>query len=270
MKLTDIKGVAAGLPRTPDGARRAIWRYEQANLDLDPQTRRMMAVAACGRYFGRRNLEAALGQALPNYPFRDWSWRWWNILNLAGLGHYWDDFAQVAAHEGVRHACTNLRKEVTPQAYLEVLRRAGTNPHNNNRPLRWSKYWTKGGTWDVRSNLARIPIGHEHLPERPCGKRWQLTLGPERVQLLEREVMHLAGAGAEPPSIIRERAVEYVRHRISEMLGYKKPMGYHAAAWFFQQPILDPAGRVLVLKDGGRYVVERLQGQRAYKKRWSW
>ena len=82
--------------------------------------------------------------------------------------------------------------------------------------------------------------------------------------------MHLYDPDQLPPYEIKQRAVEYVRRRIADMLGRKKPMGYHAAAWFFQAKVLDPRGAVLVPKDGGRVVLERMQDTTYFLKAWDW
>ena len=98
---------------------------------------------------------------------------------------------------------------------------------------------------------------------------WQRKLGDSGVQLIERELTYLYDPDIQAPYEIKTQAIQYVRRRISEMLGRKKPIGLHAAAWFFQQSIYD-GKQVLALSQGGRVVLERLQGLRAFAKRWDW
>ena len=101
-------------------------------------------------------------------------------------------------------------------------------------------------------------------------KRWQRKLTDRGVWLLENELHHLYDINLQPPHEIKRQAVEYVRRRLSEMVGYKLPFGYEAACWFFQESLPDTRGHVLALREGGRVVLERLQGARDYNKRWSW
>ena len=269
MKLTDIKGVTAGLPRTPEGARAALLRYEQQNQDLDQQTRRILGLAAIGRYFGRTAMEHALGP-LPTFPFRDWSWRWWNVLYHSGLASHWDTFVKDVALGGLRKAAHRLRGSLSPAQYLLFLRRAGTNPHNHRRPSRVVT-WTKGGTWDARSNFTQILILRRHLPGRPMVKFWQRKLGDAGVRLIENELMHLYDPDVQAPYEIKLQAVQYVRRRIAEMLNRRRPMSLEASAWFFQQTIYDAKrDAVLVPVNGGRLVLERVMGHIELSKRWDW
>src|SRR5437899_2199342 len=130
MRLTNLPSTSRGLPRTIAGAREALRRYEHANSDLPVQQRRLLGLAACSRYFGRRILEEATGTRLPRAPFRDWSWRWWNVLVTTGLEEQWEEFAKLASKNGIRAAATYLRAKISSEQYLNFLRRAGTNPHN--------------------------------------------------------------------------------------------------------------------------------------------
>src|SRR5512135_1332627 len=258
-RLTNLKGVAAGLPRTPEGARTALLRYEEQNQDLDRQTRRLLGLAALGRYFGRRNLELAVGGRLPNAPFRDWSWRWWNVLYHSGLAGHWDRFVHDIGKGGLRRAATTLRRRVSRKAYLLFLKRAGTNPHNVPRPSTGYR-WTKAGVWRTNSNWTRIFILKQHLPGRSMGKHWQRRLGNKGVKLIESELFQLYDPDRLPQYEIKQRAIEYVRRRIADMIGYKKPMGYRASCWFFNAKILTPLNHLLVPREGGRVILMRIQG----------
>jgi len=257
--------VASGCQRTPEGAREALRRYEEQNSDLPVQTRRMLGLAALGRYFGRRNLEAALDQTLPRFPFRDWSWRWWNVLLHSGLERHWDEFALRAQRGGAREAATFLRAHTSRRAYALFLRRAGTNPHNDHRPKRGNIIWTKGGCWRRDSNWTRLLVLHEHLPERTLN-RWQRMLGHENVRLIERELMHLIDSDTMLRHEAIDRAVHYVQRRVPEVLGWPKQraLGPKGLAWFFQTRVRTKIGTVVPLAQGG-YVTRR-----ARRLLWTW
>src|SRR5262245_35418567 len=267
-RLTNLKGITAGLPRSPDGARQALLRYEAQNADLPVDVRRVLALAACGRYFGRRNLELAMARPLPNYPFRDWSWRWWNVLYHSGLASEWHTFIADVRLGGLRQAAARLRWSRSREEYLLCLRRAGTTPHNNRRSYT-SRVWKKAGTWSARSNFTKILVEHQHLPGRPMVKGWQLKLGNKGVQLIEKELFKLYDPDSLPPHEIKQRAVEYVRRRISDVLARKRVMGYHASAWLFQEIVTDGVG-LLVPREGGRVISEKFQGLRQFLKGMDW
>ena len=245
MRLTDLPGISRGLSRTRHGALQALQRYEDANADLAAPVRRLLGLAALGRYFGRKILEDAMGCTLPKAPFRDWSWRWWNVLVASGLEEYWDQFAKHAQHGGVREAALFLRTCISETSYHLFLRRAGTNPHNDHRPKRNSVIWTKGGCWRVESPFTQILVLHRHLPHRPLNNLWQRALGHERIRLIERELMNSVKPDAIPRGDAIQQAISYVRWRIPNMMHHKhKRAAPHAAAWFFQTAVPDPRGLV--------------------------
>lgn len=251
-----MKSVCFGLPRTAEGARTAIKRYEEQNSDLPAPTRRMMALSACGKYFGRRVLEEATGQKLPRLPFRDWSWRWWNALNLAGLGSLWPGFVAQIKIGGLDQGARYVELRSSAKRYQTFLCIAGTNPRNHHKPVR-DILWTKGGCWRIESSLTKLLVLKQHLPERTLVTQYQKTLGHHKVRLLERELMNLIDPDTMMSSEAKHRALDYVRRRIPEMLGWKrKRVGYEMAAWFFQQKIPVPDGTVVPDRRSG-YVTRK-------------
>src|SRR6267142_4428255 len=214
MKLTNLPSTSSGLPRTVEGAREALRRYEESNSDLPPQQRRLLGLAACSRYFGRRILEVATGTRLPRAPFRDWSWRWWNVLVTTNLEEYWDEFAKRASKNGIRAAAKYLRTKLSDEQYLNFLRRAGTNPHNDHRPKLNALIWTKGGCWRVESPFTQLLVLHKHLPQRRLKHRWHRKLGHDGVRRLERELMTIVNPDAEFRGDAIKRAIEYMCWRI--------------------------------------------------------
>lgn len=233
--------VSEGQPRTVAGARAALRTYEDANPDIPAPTRRMMGLSALGKRFGRKILEEAVGKTLPQLPFRDASWRWWNALALAGLGDQWPRFVAAlptggvwAGADAVRRWCVRHHRR---SAYMRFLRHAGTDPSHHQRPVT-GVVWTKGGIWRVESPLTRLLVRKQHLPPRPLVTRWQQQLGHERIRLLERELMHLVDPDLLMSYDAKWLAVAYARRRLTEMLGWRKRKASIAVAvWFFQQQI---------------------------------
>lgn len=238
-RLTDLPGVAHGLPRTPDGARTALRRYEDQNTDLPASAQRLLALSAVARYFGRTVLEEAVGSDLPRAPFRDWSWRWWNVLYHSGLGEHWNVFARRAQSQGIRAAATYLRTRVAPDAYLHFLRRAGTNVHNGHREKQGDVLWTKGGCWRIESPFTILLVQKKHLPPRPLVRRWQKKLGHAAVTLIEKELMHFIDPDRVLVHEARQLALDYVSRRIPDILAWpKQRAGPKVLAWFFQARIV--------------------------------
>lgn len=100
-------------------------------------------------------------------------------------------------------------------------------------------------------------------------KQWQRQLGNDGVRRIELELFKLYDADELPAHEIKQRAVEYVRRRISDVLGRKLVMGYHASAWFFQEIVTD-GNRLLVPQEGGRVISERLKGKSKFLKGMDW
>lgn len=237
-QLAAAPSLFKGLKRTPQDAQVAITRFEAANGDLDPSQRRLLAVAAAARYFGRKNLEAALGKTLPFLPFRDWAWRWWNVLQLSGLAGQWPRFKELAEARGLRSALDDLRHRSTEEQFLLLLRRAGTGRVGERRKHNTTALWTKGGTWDKRNNFTKLLVLNQHLPERELLLPWQRRLGHDGVKRLEKELMHLVDPDKHFGVEARQLALDYARRRIPEMLNvtYKRASP-KSLAWFFQVPI---------------------------------
>lgn len=252
-RRTNLPGVSTKQPRTAAGAQEAIRHYEEQNQDLDTNLRRLLAIGATARFFGRKLLEEATQTKLPQAPFRDWSWRWWTVLQLSGLSDRWEDFISAVRAGGVRAAATMLRVRVTPAQYSLFLRRAGTNPHNDHRPRKAQILWTKGGCWDVRSPLTRLLVLGQPVTGRRFHLRWQKKLGQEGCKRLERELLNLIDPNKMLVHEAKLRAIDYVRRRIPEMIGTRryKNAGPKAISWFFNFQ----TGRVVKYK--GRLYAKR-------------
>lgn len=252
-RLTNLPGVCHGLPRTPDGCKEALRRYETANADLPQPTRRLLALAAVGPRFGRKNVEAATGGRTPNFPFRDFAWRWWNVLHLSGLEEHWDAFKDLAQTEGLRAAAAALRKAISPERYQTFLRRSGSNPHNHHRRHRGSLLWTKGGCWRRESPFTTLLVRKLHLPERPVAFNWHLRLGREGVRLIERELMRLIDPDKMLVHEAKQLALSYTATRMQELCGWKVRPGPKKLAWFFQWPIPNKHGYLVEIAHPGYY-----------------
>jgi hypothetical protein len=269
VRLTDVPGVSHKQPRTRQGALSALRAYEESNSDLPPNVRRLLGLAAIGRYFGRRCLEAALQTPLPKAPFRDWSWRWWNVLLTSGLEEHWNDFAGACQHNGVRAGAHLLRTRCTEEQYRLFLRRAGTNPHNDHRAKRGHVLWTKGGCWRIESPFTRLLVLNKHLPKRPLVRWWQRKLGHNGVKLLEQEIMNAINPDVMFRGDAIQSAVDYYRWRLPRLLQWSSARASAAsAAWFFQTAIPDREGTVAP-DSSGWYTRRSRQKPGVLVKRWS-
>lgn len=207
-----------------------------------------MALSAVGKYYGRKNLEVALGQKLPKLPFRDCAWRYWNAMNMAGIGVYWGNFVfNLAVGGTVRESAQLLRSLVPRYNYTTFLRYLGTNPHNSHR--RFRDVWTKGGNWDGQSNFTRLLVRKQHLEPRVCVTHMQKKLKP-RIRMLERELMRLIDPDTSLPHECRHQAVAYAKRRMAQLCGYQR-VGLDQVAWFFQARIPMKTGTIVPIKGTG-------------------
>lgn len=236
--------------------------YEEVNADIPQPTRRRLALFTIARASTRDVIAQILGYDSAVF-FRDHSRRWWLVLSWSHLSRYWDGFKDRGQNEGLTVAAKWLRREVTPEEWKLFRRRSGATIGfrlwNRSKP-KGDVLWTRQGCWDTKSPLTKLLVQKQHLPERPLVQRYQRRLGNDRVRLLERELMYEIDPDKMTPPQAKQRAVQYIRRRIAEILGTKRnEMSPAVAAWFFETTI--PVG-------GYRYVgphVERgRRSQRTY------
>lgn len=231
-----------------------VVRYEQENADLPKRTRRLLALFTVARASTRAVIAQILGHDSAAL-FRDHAKRWWMVLSYSGLHPHWQGFKQRGQHGGLTVACKWLRREVTKEEWKLFKRRAGVpigfRLWNRSTKPKGDVIWTKQGCWDRKSSFTKLLVLKEHLPERPLLQRYQRRLGHDRIRLLERELMYEIDPDKMTPPQAKQRAVQYVRRRIAEIVGYRRnEMSPAVAAWFFQTEI--PVG-------GHRYVGPRVE-----------
>lgn len=257
--------MSARRARTVENAVDDLMRYEEANQDLPEETRRMMGICAIAGRYGRKVMEAAFGP-LPTAPFRDYPWKWWNILSLSNAGEKWDEFKGIAETDKMRAALTWLRKNTTPEQWKDIRRRAGAPPDlPDYLALRWggckpkgNRLWSKGGLWRIENPLTKILLLHQHLPQRELGERYQYRLGHEGVRLLEKELMH----AIDPDSMLvheaKDTAFSYIRRRIPEMLNAHYPLAcLRCVVWFLQTPLPNERGTHYFVPRGSKVIAFR-------------
>ena len=219
--------------------------FERLNADLPKRTRRLMALFTIARASTRGVVAQILGHDSAAL-FRDHAKRWWMVLSHSGLSRYWEGFKDRGQNEGLTSSCKWLRRAVTREQWELFRRRAGaTNGFrlwNRSTKPKGNVIWTRQGCWDKKSPFTRLLVMKEHLPERPLLQRYQIRLGHDQVRLLERELTFQIDPDKMTPPEAKQAAVQYVRRRIPEMLGYKRSeMSAAVAAWFFGVEI--PVGR---------------------------
>lgn len=240
------------LPRTTKAVWAEIERYEQDNSDLPERTRRIMALAVVAPKFPKALMAEAMGET-GTLGYRDKAWRWWNVLQLAGIEQHWDGFRERASQVGgsIWQASRWLRSQVSPEQYDLFLRRAGSNPYHSHNKSKGTKVWTKGGTWDRRSGATKILVLGESLGARhPDAYRSVVRY----VGRLETELYRLA----KPDEVGRVAclyiAVNYLHARTLELLGWEKRGldRWSLAAWFFMEPIRNYQPDGTITKRGNR------------------
>ena len=247
--------------------------YERDNGDLQPTTRRLLALSWLGGKYGRRVMEFVMGQDLPRTPFQDSAWRWWSCLRLSGLSDKWDGFKSRAETEGLRKAMQWLRAS-TDAATLSIFqKRAGQNLHDTGgRKPKGIYVWTKGGQYQRKMPMTKLLVLKQHLPPRNKFKPWHWKLGDDGVRRLEREVMSLINADVVFPHEAKWTAVRYVRRRIPELIkgaGYREA-SESAAAWFFTQPLPTEDGRGYIdVRPNGR-THKYVDKTKRYATFWDW
>lgn len=247
-------------PLTHNQATAKVIAYEEANADLPARTRRLLALFTIARASTRHVIEQILGYDSA-VLFRDHSRRWWMVLSHSGLSRYWGGFKDRGQNEGLTVACSWLRREVTPEQWELFRRRSGATTGfklwNRSETPQGNVIWTKQGCWDRKSPFTKILVLGEHLPKRPLLQLYQRKLGHYYMRLLERECFHMTDPDKVSVPDAKQRAVEHVRRRIPEMIGYRRDsMAPAVAAWFFQTEI--PVG-------GHRYVGPRPPRGRRYQ-----
>lgn len=252
--------------KNPLLASRILAEYEQLNFDLDPSTRRQLAVFALAPQVGVAALEALFNRPLGTTPNRHRSWFWYNIMRLSGLECHWTHFRDL--HNSgvcVHHCVLWLRSVATDEQWLTLTRRYGV-PRLS--PYRWRheehkprmKHWTAGGVWDKRNGFTKVIVLGESLNRTFWSHKWAQKISVNELRLLERE-LH---ARFDPekmlvPQIMHE-ATAYVRHRIPQILGHKLPRTtYHFVSWFFQAFVPHPEGGVVHWRDWNMKHVRRAQ-----------
>lgn len=232
-------------------ASRLLNDYERGNDDLPRPLRRQMAVFALAHRVYKSTLNELFERNLGQTPWRHRAWFWWTCFRTAGIPEWWDPFAS-RMNDGayVGEALRPVREGVTRAEWALLSRRYGFTIFNDNgEVIRISKFgvgwkdgppqsvWTKGGNWGRRSSFTRIIILGEHIERDYSYNTMTRKLGPEGARALERELAGLIDPDALLVPDAWQRAVEYVRRRIPQMVGWKVTASYRTAAWFFDEPV---------------------------------
>lgn len=244
--------------------------YEKLNADLPEATRRQLAVFVLEPRVGRAALEELFNRPLGQTPRRHRSWLWYNAMMASGMAHLWDDFC-AQHNEGVcmHHCLMWLRERATPEEWTLLSRRMGIESLN---PGDWKHhphtkryaYWTKGGVWDVRNNFTKIIVLGESLDNtRPY---WYsaisraLTLND--LMQIERELHNTFDPDEMLAPDVINGAVDYVRQRIPDILGYERELSsYKTASWFFQAKVPHPDGGFVLWSREANYPMRETDGK---------
>ena len=241
--------------RNPTAGELSLWlaRYEQLNSDLERPLRRQFFMFAVAFMCRTKELEELFERPLGQTPRRHRSWFWYNAMVSSGLGHLWDEFAEMKnSGLAMREGLIRVRRKATEEQWSTLSRRTGCgifndslllNPHSYTHEGT-TFYWSRGGCWDTRSNITKVVVLGEHLPERDhTFNTITAALTPEQCRKLETEVYNLVDEESLLTPDAIDLAVRYVRNRFREMIGWS-PGQSHAvmASWFFQT--LVPVGKV--------------------------
>lgn len=235
--------------RTRGEAAKLLSEYENLNSDLPRRTRRHLGLFILGPKVGTNALEELTGKAVGNTIFRHRSWMWWNIFRTAGLRRKWDDFVERRNDGEPRDdLLREMRESISEDHWKVFSRRAGVPVVHGRENLHPSDYpeeegdrqdiWTKGGTWRKSSPFTQIILLGKGIGYRPPLTPWQRRLGQRGVRKIERELHGFIDPDETLHPDAHYRAIDYVRRRIVEILGYDfQRASCHTAAWFFQKQV---------------------------------
>lgn len=248
-------------------------KYLSLNSDLPKTTLRQLAVFYLAPKATKESLNKIFNHEFNSTPYYHRSWYWWNCFRLSGLDDEWERFVKDRNQGKEVHQCLKeLKSRTDGPSWNLLLRRLGYGPQDTFDPSAYSSskkdgsspttVWTKGGTWPLSSNWTRIIVLKKHLPRRTLTQPYQFKLGHAGVRKLESELMHLIDPNQLLVPEAKKRAVQYVRKRMPEMLGYKRKASYIACAWFFDCPVQGP--------DGFWYRVSNSRPFKRTREDWRW
>jgi hypothetical protein len=241
--------------KTVGEASRLLAEYDKANADIPQARRRQMAIFALAPQVGKKSLEELFDRPLGTTPWVHLSWFWAMAFEYSGISHYWDEFALRRNGGESPAACLRwLLERITPEQKERLERRLSGIPRGRDIPTTHA-IWTRGGVWQRDNNFTKIIILGEHLPPRDHSYSYVTeAFSPAQVEQLEREVHNSVDEEELLYPEAQLRAVEYVRHRIPEMLGWKRPTtSYKVASWFFDQPVPHPTGGFIDCRSSVNY-----------------
>lgn len=237
--------------RTSGMASKMLADYEALNSDLPAQTRRWLGMFLIAPKTGVAALEALFERPLGSTLLRHRSWMWYQTMRHSGLERHWTNVANY--HNAGAPMCDILktvRDLSTKDEWLLFSRRHGIpifsrdrvvlNPHNYAYKNAGKTIWTKGGTWWKDNNFTKIIVLGENLTRDHNDTYLKFT--PSAAKVIERELHNLIDPDDNIFPTAIDRAVEYVRYRMPNIIGRKLKAGYKMVAWFFQTRIPHPHG----------------------------
>lgn len=251
--------------------------YEKMNADLPEATRRQLAVFVLEPRVGKAALEELFKRPLGQTPRRHRSWLWYNAMVASGMSHLWDDFC-AQHNDGIcmHHCLMWLQQEATPEEWALLSKRLGVELKSGKgvllNPYWWkhyphtprSAYWTKGGIWDVRNNFTKIIVLGESLDAiRDHGySAISRALTRADTAQIERELHNTFDPDEMLAPDAINGAVEYVRRRIPDILGYERELSsYKTASWFFQTQVPHPDGGFVLWTREANYPMRETDGK---------
>jgi hypothetical protein len=242
-----------GRGRNPTAGELSLWlhQYQQLNDDLAKPVSKQLFLFAAASYCHPDQLEELFDRPLGQTPRRHRSFFWYNIMLTSGVGWAWDEFASLK-NSGVsmRDCLVRIRRLSSPEEWLTLSRRIGCgifrdasllNPHDYSKLQTKTTYWSRGGVWDKRNGLTKVIVLDESLEREPYNLITTKLL--PHCDKLAKEVHNLVDEEAMLVPDAIDRAVDYVRHRVRDLVGWKAgPTHYRNVSWFFQADV--PVGAV--------------------------
>lgn len=224
--------------------------YEDDNRDLRRSTRVQLAVFVLAPKVGIKALEALFERPLGKTPFRHRSWMWYTAMNTSGLEPCWDRFAtRFNSGESLHDCLMWLKSQATDEQWATLSRRLGVptfKDKNILNPYWWkphprkkrTEYWTRGGTWDRRNPFTKVIIFGESIERGEPINTVCSALSDADLRTLEREVCNVVDEDRLLYYDAVKAAVQYLRWRIPDILGYKRDTtSYKTVSWFFKRPV---------------------------------
>lgn len=228
-----------------------LHRYETLNNDLPKPVCRQLFQFAASPYCSPKELDDLFQTHLGQTPRRHRSFFWYNTMLTSGLGDMWDQFASMKNSGSPMSDCVRrLKNAATHKQWITLSKRHGCGIFNNLSVITpnsyktvgsHTTYWSRGGVWGKRNGLTKVIVLGELMERNPYNNITKKLL--PYCDKLTKEVYNLVDEEKMLVPDAIDKAVDYIRHRVRDVIGWSPgPTHMRNVSWFFQCAI--PSGLV--------------------------